>query len=203
MAFLVDNLYSFCQQEIKNFIKAHPSETFYAFAIDANLLCFNSEEQFQKTLAQYHAVWQRKARMISSWDDLSEQDLKDVEHLLGIYEKYQGLDRTDTKQCLAIINKQREKLQGQENPYNSQAEIESLKANTGDWAYQGFSEMAEQDGFDFELYDVHYELDEQDQSSSDYANAMDELIKRLTASDTFAGLKTTTDFSIHRVEHDD
>ena len=38
---------------IADFAKAHPDEHFYGFAVDANLLCLNSEEAFAQRLAEY------------------------------------------------------------------------------------------------------------------------------------------------------
>lgn len=38
---------------IEAFAGEHSGETFYAFAVDADMLCFNSIEQFEKTLALY------------------------------------------------------------------------------------------------------------------------------------------------------
>ena len=49
--FDVERLADFAETALQNFALAHQNETFYAFAIDAHLLCLNSEEQFQKALA--------------------------------------------------------------------------------------------------------------------------------------------------------
>ena len=51
--FDVERLADFAEAEIHRFAAEHQEEAFYAFAIDAQLLCLNSEAQFEKTLAAY------------------------------------------------------------------------------------------------------------------------------------------------------
>ena len=51
--FDIDKLIDFAQTEIEKFAEEHKDETFYAFSIDADMLCLNSEEKFQKTLVYY------------------------------------------------------------------------------------------------------------------------------------------------------
>lgn len=46
-------LTKFAIDEITKFAKEHQEETFYGFSIDGQLLCLNSEEQFEKKLAFY------------------------------------------------------------------------------------------------------------------------------------------------------
>ncbi|MDO6745521.1 DUF4303 domain-containing protein [Tenacibaculum soleae] len=46
-------LTEFAIKEITKFANEHKQETFYGFSIDAQLLCLNSEEQFEKTLKWY------------------------------------------------------------------------------------------------------------------------------------------------------
>ena len=45
--------WAFAHAAMASFAKRIDSETFYAFAIDASLLCLNSVEQFERTLASY------------------------------------------------------------------------------------------------------------------------------------------------------
>ena len=40
-------------EAINQFAANHTTETFYAFAIDAGMLCLNSNEEFEKTLHKY------------------------------------------------------------------------------------------------------------------------------------------------------
>jgi len=201
MPFDVEKLYEFCSKEIKTFIDEHKNETFYAFAIDANLLCLNSEEKFKETLKYYQTNWDRKTQIFSSWSELTEQDLKDISRLLDIAEKYNKLDRSDTSECLKLINSSRQELINSGGSYYDDNNIIELKKNTGDWEYQGFVELSEYVGFDHELYNIHYDLDEDEQKSSEYGLAMDALITKLKSSDTFSNLKKTSDFYIKRVEH--
>ncbi len=151
MPFDISKLIDFVEVEIKRFAEIHRSEHFYAFTIDANLLCLNSEEEFAKTLSDY---------------------------------------RTRAPEY-----------------YSTSSDVESLRANTGDWAYQGFAQFDEESGFDQELYDLHYDIgldvDEGavELSTTEYARAMDEVIRNLKKGKAFENLKRTPDFKITRVEH--
>ncbi|MCF6296579.1 MAG: DUF4303 domain-containing protein [Flavobacteriaceae bacterium] len=51
--FDTEKLTEFAVKKISEFAKEHPNEIFYGFSIDANLLCLNSEEEFQKSLKYY------------------------------------------------------------------------------------------------------------------------------------------------------
>lgn len=51
--FDIEKLTDFAIQEIKLFAESHPDETFYGFSIDESMLCFNSVESFENTLAEY------------------------------------------------------------------------------------------------------------------------------------------------------
>ena len=48
--FNIDKMFEFSIKAIRDFAKLHKDEQFYAFSIDSSGLCFNSEEQFTKTL---------------------------------------------------------------------------------------------------------------------------------------------------------
>jgi hypothetical protein len=137
---LIDSI----KKEISTFSKEHQNETFYGFAIDANLLCLNSVEKFNETLRNYREKW---------------------------------------------------------GGYNTKEEIEDLKGNTGDWAYQGFAELSDNDGFDMNSYLEHYHADDEDQANSNYTKAIDNIIDNLKQSDIFNSLNVTADFYICRVEH--
>jgi Domain of unknown function (DUF4303) len=68
--FDVDNLVDFALIEIKKFAEEHKDETFYAFSIDADMLCLNSEEKFQKTLASYKEKYPKSYNSQEKIDDL-------------------------------------------------------------------------------------------------------------------------------------
>ncbi|WCO03550.1 DUF4303 domain-containing protein [Psychroserpens ponticola] len=51
--FDTNKLTEFAIAKITKFAKEHQEETFYGFSIDTNLLCLNSEEEFQKSLKYY------------------------------------------------------------------------------------------------------------------------------------------------------
>lgn len=86
--------------------------------------------------------------------------------------------------------------------YDNEDEIQSLKRNTGDWEYQGFAEMFFENGFDEHAYADHYEMSKEKQKESEYAQAVDALVEKLSKSDVFKFLNTTKDFYVNRVEHD-
>ncbi|MCB1333358.1 MAG: DUF4303 domain-containing protein [Roseivivax sp.] len=56
-AFNVDELTEYCTEVIREFAAAHASETFYGFALDEGLLCLNSVEAFEATLADFERRW--------------------------------------------------------------------------------------------------------------------------------------------------
>ncbi len=78
--FDIDKLTEFAIQEIKKFSSAHQSETFYGFSIDASLLCLNSIEEFEKSLAHYRKRWGGYQ---------AEEEIKDLKENTGDWE-YQG-----------------------------------------------------------------------------------------------------------------
>ncbi|WP_061249975.1 DUF4303 domain-containing protein [Leptospira alstonii] len=96
------------------------------------------------------------------------------------------------------------------NAYDTSEKIQKLKNNVGDWKYilADFQERNEEneDGFtegpfDEELYNEHYEADDLEQKNSEYALAMDTILKNLKERQTFQTLKTAPDFVCFRAEH--
>lgn len=197
---------NFCVQSIKDFAKEHPEETFYAFAIDASLLCLNSLEQHEKSVKEYQAKWLRQTRPINSMDEMSQADQENEEFSLKLAAKYCGLDRNDEAGCLKHINESRKEKREKGSEYFTEEGILSLKENTGDWPYQGFTDLSEEHGFDTDLYQDHYdeamESEDGHAPNTPYAEAMNELVMKLKESDAFATLGTTDDFKIMWVDHD-
>ena len=71
---------------IAAFAKDHGDEHFYAFAVDANLLCLNSEERFAECLARYQSAADQTdedAALLKAntgdWDYLGFADLGEPE----------------------------------------------------------------------------------------------------------------------------
>ena len=201
MAFNIDKLFDFSIQEINNFADSHQHELFYGFAIDSSLLCLNSEEVATKSLQQYQNDWERDHRAIDTWDELTERDIWQSENLLGIESRYAGLDLSDRDACLSVINRDRSEDRSKGNPYYKNDEIYSLRSNTGDWAYQGFAEMRTSNGFDNRAYNVHYNLNDEQQKMSAYGKAMNELVAKLIDANAFSCLKLSPNFYAIRVEH--
>jgi hypothetical protein len=77
MSFNINKLYAFSVNAIKKFSKEHPDETFYGFAIDADLLCLNSEEAFSNTLKSYVADWDDESGPNPYLNPVEISDLRD------------------------------------------------------------------------------------------------------------------------------
>lgn len=137
-----DRLLAFALDRIERFAAEHSSETFYAFAIDAALLCLNSVERYDAMLAGF----EKRGR-------LSDEERAEV------------------------------------------------RADTGDWSYQGFAVMTAEHGFDERAYQEHYAAPDDEQPFTEYGRAMDRLVAALVDKRAFAYLRTTEDFYATRVEH--
>lgn len=90
--------------------------------------------------------------------------------------------------------------------YLDAASVVELKMNTGDWEYQGFSDFCGQRGWDEELYATHYEIGFEDETSpllakTDYALAIQAVLRELEKRQAFASLKHTDDFWVGSVGH--
>ncbi|EMY77982.1 PF14136 domain protein [Leptospira weilii serovar Ranarum str. ICFT] len=95
--------------------------------------------------------------------------------------------------------------------YDTKEKIDEMKYNTGDWKYQGFADFGDlsiqdeegfyQGPFDDDLYEGHYDADDETQKTTAYAIAMNEILEILKQKDSFRSLKKTDDFKIIRVEH--
>src|SRR5262245_9050697 len=204
MPFDVDKLLPYCRERIAQFAPDHSSKTFYAFAIDANMLCLNSVEEFAKTLHKYQSRWDRRTRSITAIADLTDEDLRNEKFRLGLAESCKGVDRSDSDAVLAEINEGRSRMRSEGCEYRIAEGIRSLRENTGDWAYQGFADMDEDHGFDRDLYfNVHYYESSADGGAphTQYAIAMTELVERLRSSDAFKPLQLTDDFTVSWVDH--
>jgi hypothetical protein len=201
MAFDVERLFEFCVAEIKRFAQTHQGETFYAFAVDEGLLCLNSEEAFARTLEKYQENWDHKIRPIERWEELSKWEVSDADQILEYSEEDDGLDRSDQKACLAVINEYRARERARGNQYRTAAGIKTIRQSTGAWAYQGFATMTDSVGFDDAAYQEHYGLSDEEQTTSAYGIAMDRLVQRLRESGVFECLRKAPDFYATRVEH--
>ncbi len=79
--FDIDRLFTIVRAAIREFAASHSDETFYAFAIDADMLCLNSEEDFAKSLARYQADYPDKYH--------DEENIQDLKYNTGDWQ-YQG-----------------------------------------------------------------------------------------------------------------
>lgn len=206
MGFNLDKLTEICIQEIKKFAGKHQDETFYAFAVDANMLCLNSLEGYEKTFNQYRDKWLTRTRQLNSFDEMSEQEKVWDGYYLESAIKYDVEDVNDKDECLKAYNNRRAKERAKGFSYEDPENAERLKSNTGDWEYQGFFDMHDTHGFDYDAYQTHYYKAMESKTgrapNTKYAKAMDKLIHSLTDSNVFDVLKKTSDFTISWVDHD-
>lgn len=79
--FDIDKMFIESKKAIKNFAKEHSGETFYAFSIDADMLCLNSEEEFKKTLKYYQKKYPKSYN--------TNEDIDRLKYSIGDW-KYQG-----------------------------------------------------------------------------------------------------------------
>jgi hypothetical protein len=205
MAFNVDKMASFCVDAVRSFAERHGDESFYCFAIDANLLCLNSEERAKQTLKNYQENWERKVKELKSIDELSDTVLQDEEWILNFHVNSCGLNRDDKDACLKVINDRRSSRREEGCKYDTPEGIKELRLNTGDWEYQGFAEMNEEHGFDSDLYDEHYdeamESDDGHSTETEYSKAMSQLISALKNRNAFHPLTLTSDFEGKWIDH--
>jgi len=68
--FNVADMFNFATAEIVRFAQSHKGEAFYAFAIDSNMLCLNSQDMFQKTLERYRTEFPGRYETESEIDEL-------------------------------------------------------------------------------------------------------------------------------------
>lgn len=193
MSFDVGKMREFAKQAIKKFADEHQNETFYAFAIDASLLCLNSVEKYDATLVTRRQQWAEQNTPVSCFAELDEFDQEDALEMYALVG--QGMELAEYQQKFvedhnAAIG---------DNPYETQDGQNELRNNPGDWAYQGFAELS--NGFDAGAYDHHYHASDDEQESSAYKVAMQQLIQQLQDENAFADLNVTHDFVAHSVEH--
>lgn len=91
------------------------------------------------------------------------------------------------------------KYQEAHERYKRDEEIEDLKYNTGDWAYQGFARLNSSPGYNVSLYKKFYNLGfrgatEQELKSTKYYIAMCKIMKVLEESEAFKRIPRTSDF---------
>lgn len=87
---LKNRLLDFTIQGVNNFLKEHPNLKFYAFAYDCNVeyaevnLCFNTEEDFDKTLSHY-----QNGKYTEFYQE--QEDIEELKYNTGDWE-YQCFD---------------------------------------------------------------------------------------------------------------
>jgi hypothetical protein len=81
MAFDIEKMFIDSKKAIEEFAKEHSNETFYAFSIDASLLCLNSVERFEENLAVYQEKYPESYS--------KSEDIEDLKSNTGDWE-YQG-----------------------------------------------------------------------------------------------------------------
>lgn len=202
-AFEVNKLLDFTRRAIAEFAKDHAGEVFYAFAIDSGLLCLNSIECFEAGLVEARHRW--AANFGQAKKDFSDLDPFDQKMILSRIE-INRTQREKAKQGGITLSVEQEKqlftdvdgfmawdrtrgsasrFTAPINPYDTADGIEKFRMNTGDWAYRGFVQLDDCEGWNGLAYD---------RGDESYERAMEELLRGLAASSAFACLRVTTDF---------
>jgi hypothetical protein len=198
-------MYNFCVQQIEKFAKEHNNETFYGFAIDSNMLCLNSEEEAEKTLTEYIKKWEYRNRELNSYDEMTDEDHRTEEFMINAMSKIGKLDKDNKDDCLTFINEMRASGREEGCKYKTEEGTFDLKMNTGDWAYQGFAELSEENGFDNDLYQKHYDKAAMSENGhaphTKYAKAMNKLINELVENNAFKSIKKSVDFKAFMTDH--
>jgi hypothetical protein len=211
----LNELLSRVHARVREFAREHADETFYAFAIDAGMLCLNSEERFQETLESLKKNIGETRPTDLKPDDLTGEQHKTAERLIteGRFTYYVDTEddylekKLETKEDFCeYLNQDNEKhnskIERRLERYQDPDKLKELKRNTGDWAYQGFAELSAElsDAHD----DPHYDLGDVEQETSDYAVAVKSLIGLLRRhqDQVFCDLKRTSDFELFAAGHE-
>ncbi len=204
MSFNLNSLLQKSVESIRDFSSQHAHETFYAFAIDENLLCLNSVEEFEKTLYRYREKDQHDRRALKSWVEVDERDIKRFDYM---FNRNPTLDQNNLEEVKKFVLEQhnilRELSKDRPPSHQSPGHIALLRANTGDWCYQSFASFSEEDGFDFKAYYKYDDLngDKKAQARSKYGVAMKTLIQMIEESGILGLLKRTPNFYSTVVSH--
>ncbi len=194
-------------KQIKEFSKNHQGEHFYAFAIDAGMLCLSSEEGFNRIIETYSENWQKSHEKIRSREDLDENEFEIIE------EEYKSMPERLLKKrkinnlreyidyYLEIENEVNQNALEKGNPYKNEEKVISLRYNTGDWPYQGFGKLDLED-LD-SVYEEHYIITEEEQQNSEYSQLVKNLLNIFNRNkdNVFTSLKCTKDFEVLNAEH--
>lgn len=100
---------------------------------------------------------------------------------------------------ISEFDKTLKKYQLEYSGYNKQDEINDLKYNIGDWAYQGFSNLGDAPGYNVRLYNKFYNLgfyggSDEELKTTKYYMAMTKVIRTLENRGVFECVQTTDDF---------
>ncbi len=204
----IEKMYADIATQVQAFAEKHPGETFYAFAIDAGLLCLNSEEKFAKTLEEYKRNWQERNSKQETIEDLDEFDLEDYRESYGQLpgKLPEGSKIPSFEEYVTYLLNQYNKFKAEEeedeeNPYDGEEQSESLRYNTGDWAYQGFGEINYVGTRS--MYDEHYGMSDGEQENSEYNQLVKDLLQKIEQNkkELFAPLNLTNDFRLINAKH--
>lgn len=141
----IEEKYLKCVDYIDKFALDHQDETFYAFAIDAGLLCMNSEEGAQKILNQYSENWEKKSGTLITLNSISSQEVESArfqyDYLTSKQKtKFENFDHY-LDDYISTYNELAKQNIANGNPYKTERKRLAIRFQTGDWAYQGFSKL--------------------------------------------------------------
>ncbi|MDY8136052.1 DUF4303 domain-containing protein [Aquimarina sp. 2201CG5-10] len=194
-------------KQIEEFAKSHKEENFYAFAVDAGMLCLSSEEGFNRIINTYSRDWQASHEKIILRKDLTKDEIEIIEEeFKSMPQNLLKIQNTSNLEeyinyYLKIENKVNQDALEKGNPYKKEEKITSLRYNPGDWPYQGFEKL------NFEeldaTYEEHYELNEKEQNNSEYSQFIKNLLNEIdqNSDKIFAPLNCTKDFKVLNAKH--
>ncbi len=195
-------------KQIHEFAAKHKEETFYAFAIDAGMLCLSSEEGFQKVVKEYRDRWQASNEKVMTREDLEEHEIEMYKMIFDsrppsivARSKVANLDEYIEQQIQRKNESRREALE-EGNPYDKEEKAIELRYNTGDWPYQGFGDLNYQGSE--AVYEEHYDMTDEEQENSEYSQFIKNLLNvfERNKDKVFAPLNCTADFKVINAKHD-
>lgn len=184
---------------LKAFFAKHPSENFYAMAVDAGYLYLDSEEGLAKRHESYGERWQKKAAAVTA-EEVKAIDEDDRDDHFPSFAFEVGRGATFEK-ALETENVARAARRKDGNPYDKDDsdQMKVLRWSTGEFTY-GQLVTLDLDA----AYLSHYAKDVPAQAASAYAKKAAAIVAALEANknDLLAGVKLAPSFRIYAAGHE-
>ncbi len=197
------------EEKVRIFAQDHSDETFYAFALDAGMLCLSSEEGFTTHIQKCIDRWYESHSQMMTRADLEERM---IEHLKQQFEKtpkemlkYHGNASTADEYIDHYVEEINEDSRDSLEDgclYEDKEKVTSLRYSTGDWPYQGFADLKTRD---LEISnETHYNLNDEEQNCTEYSELIIHILSVIERNkeSVFASLKRSDDFQVLQAKHD-